>query len=184
MACSRSGGLTPFYLSPITPGLVKRVWKKKSSNYFTGEDGISYHHQKKKVPSSHNFLATLFTNILLKSHSAPAVWSKAKIRILFKGSDPKLPSNFQPIALSSTIGKIFHKILATILEWFLFSNDLIDSSIQKVFLTGVNGTLEHIFTVSAILENALQYHLPLSIIFIDVKKIHSGLCPTTTLMIF
>ena len=104
--------LTPFDLSPITPGLVKRVLKKRSSNYSPGEDGISYHHLK-KVPSSHHFLATLFTKILLKSHSAPPVWRKAKIKLLFKGGDSKLPSNFRPIALTSTIGKLFHKILAT-----------------------------------------------------------------------
>ena len=56
------------------------------------------------------------------------------------------------------------------LERFLFSNDLIDSSIQKGFLTGVNGTFEHIFSVCTILDNAMQCHLPLSMTFIDLKK--------------
>ena len=113
------------------------------------------------MPASHHFLATLFTKILLKSHSAPPVWSKAKIKLHFKGGDPKLPHNVQPIAFTSTIGKLLHKILAIRLERFLFSNDLIDSTIQKGFLTGVNGTFEHIFSVSEILDNALQHNLPL-----------------------
>jgi len=72
------------------------------------------------------------------SHSAPPVWSKAKIKLLFKGGDPKQPTNFRPIALTSTIGKLFHKILAIRLETFLYSNDLIDPSAQKGFLTGIN----------------------------------------------
>ena len=86
--------LTPFDISPITLSLVKRVLKKRSSNSSPGEDGISYHHLK-KVPSAHHFLATLFSKILLKSHSAQSVWSKAKIRLLFKGGDPKQPSNYR-----------------------------------------------------------------------------------------
>ena len=87
----------------------------------------------------------------------------------FKGGDPKQPSNFLPIAPTSTVGKLFHKILAIRLEIFLCSNDLINLSAQKVFLKGINGTFEHIFSVSAISDNALLHHLPLAMIFIDLK---------------
>jgi len=52
----------------------------------------------------------------------------------------------------------------------LYSNDLIDPSAQKGFLTGINGTFEHIFSVSAILDNALLHHLPLAMTFIDLKN--------------
>ena len=128
--------LTPFDISPITLSLVKRVLKKRSSNSFAGEDGISYHHLK-KVPSVHNFLATLFSKILLKSHSAPSVWSKAKIKLLFKGSDPKQLSNFCPITLRSSEGKLFYMILAVRLERFLYLNNFIDRSAQKMFLMGI-----------------------------------------------
>ena len=160
---------TSFDLSPITPGLVKNVLKKRSSNSSPGDDGITYHHLK-KVPSCHHFLSTLFSKILLQSRSAPSVWCKAKIKLLFKGVDPKLPENVCPIALISTIGKLFHKILAIRLENFLGMNDLIDSSVQKRFMKGVNGTFEHIFSVSAILDNALHHKLPLPMTFIDLKN--------------
>ena len=159
---------SPFGISPITPSLVKGVLKKGSSNSSPREDGISYHHLK-KVPSAHHFHTTRFSKILLKSHSAPSVWSKAKIKLIFKRGDSKQPSNFRPIALTSTVGTLFHKILAIRLERFLYSNDLIDPSAQKGFLTGINDTFEHIFSVSAILDKALL-HLPLAMTFIDLKN--------------
>ena len=159
--------LTPFDISPITPSLLKIVLKKRSSNSSPGEDEISYHHLK-KVPSTH-FFATLFSNIVLKSYFSPTVWSKAKIKLPFKEGDPKPPSNFCPDNLTSTVGKLFLKIFAIRLERFLYSNNLIDPPAQKVFLTGINGTFEHIFSVSAILDNNLLHHLPLAMTFIDLK---------------
>ena len=62
-------------------------------------------------------------------------------------------------------------------------NNLIHSSVQKGFLTGVNGTFEHIFSVSAILDNALHPKLPLAMTFIDLKM-HLDLCLIVILIIF
>ena len=66
---------------------------------------------------------------------------------------------FKCITLTSIVGKLFHKVLAIPLQRFLYLNNLIDPSAQKGFLTGINGTFEHIFSVSAILDNALFHHL-------------------------
>ena len=61
--------------------------------------------------------------------------------------DTSNPEHFRPIALTSTVGKFFNKLIATRLEKFLRSNHLIDTSLQKRFLTNINGTMEHIFAV-------------------------------------
>ena len=102
--------MTPFSLSPITPGKVKRVLMKRSSNSSPGDDGITYHHLK-KMPSTHRFLAALFSKILCEEHVSPDVWCEARIKLIFKGGDSKSPANFRPIALTSTIGKLFTKTL-------------------------------------------------------------------------
>ena len=47
------------------------------------------------------------------------------------------------IALTSVLGKIFHKILASRLEQFAIDNEVIDPSTQKGFLKGINGVIEH-----------------------------------------
>ena len=76
--------MIPFDLSPITPGCIKKMLRKRSSNSAPGDDGITYHHLK-KMPSTHHFLATLFSKILLEKQEAPESWSKAKIKLIFKG---------------------------------------------------------------------------------------------------
>ena len=44
------------------------------------------------------------------------------------------------------------------------------SSIKVGFLSHINGTMEHIFAVSAIVQNAIQHGLPLSLTFLDLKN--------------
>ena len=138
--------MTPFDLSAITPGSLKRILAKRSSNSSPGDDGITYHHLK-KMPSTHHFLATLFSKILLEKQTAPDSWCEAGIKLVFKGGDKRSPANFRPIALTSAVGKLFHKIIALRLEQFALENNIIDTSLQKGFLTGINGTMEHIFSI-------------------------------------
>ena len=161
--------MTPFDLLPITPGTIKRILMKRPSNSSPGDDGISYHHLK-KMPSTHHFLATLFSKILRENQIAPDAWCDARIKLIFKGGDNQSPVNFRPIALTSVVGKLFHKIIALRLEQFLSDNKIIDTSIQKGFLTNINGTMEHIFTVSAIVQNAIQLRLPLAMTFLDLAN--------------
>ena len=100
----------------------------------------------------------------------PESWCQAKITLIPKNQDLSNPENFHPIALTSAIGKLFNKILAVRLEHFLRDNDIIDTSLQKGFLSNLNGTMEHIFAISAIIQNAVQNGLPLSVTFLDLKN--------------
>ena len=103
--------MTPFDLSLITPGSIRRVLAKRSSSSSPGEDGNTYHHLK-KMPSTHHFLATLFSKILLCNQAAPDSWCEARIKLVFKKGDDHLPANFRPIVLTSVVGKLYHKIIA------------------------------------------------------------------------
>ena len=96
--------------------------------------------------------------LILKSHTAPQPWCFAKTTLVPKNGDPSTPTNFRPIAMSSVIGKLFHKILARRIESFLLANKIIDASTQKGFLRGMNGVMEHILAVNAILENAKDHN--------------------------
>ena len=100
------------------------------------------------MPSTHHFLATLFSTILLEKHTAPESWCEARIKLVYKGGDDHLPANFRPTALTSAVGKLFHKIIALRLEMFVMDNGIINTSFKKNFLTGINSTMEHIFCIS------------------------------------
>jgi len=78
-----------FDLSAITPSTIRNVLKGRPSNSSPGEDGITYHHLKKSLPSAHYFLATLFSKILLEDHVAPESWCQAKIKLIPKSSKPE-----------------------------------------------------------------------------------------------
>ena len=163
--------LFDFDLTPITPSLVKKVLKKRPSGSAPGDDGITYHHLK-MMPSTHHFLATLFSKILLQSQSPPSSWCQAKVITIHKKGDSQDPANFRPIALTSVIGKLHHKILACRLEDYLTQNSIIDKSLQKGFLRGVNGCIEHVFAVQSMmmLVNAQEHSQPLALSFIDLRN--------------
>ena len=132
-----------FDLSPITPGHIRSLLKRCKHASAPGEDRITYSHLK-HLPTCHHFLATLF-KIFIGSQSSPPSWSKGKITLIHKSGDTGDLANYRPIILSPVIGKLFHKIIALRLEKFCLSNNVIDLSIQKGFLSGINGTMEHIF---------------------------------------
>ena len=159
----------PFNLSPITPRQIKGFLKKRSSNSTPGDDKISYH-ALKKLPSIHHFLATLFSKILLSSQKPPSSWCTARILPIHKKGNSVDPANFRPIALTSAVGKLFHAILSSRLEKYAIANKFLDSSVQKGFLKGINGCIEHIFSIQQILCNAKQHSRPLSLTFIDLKN--------------
>ena len=148
-----------FDLSPITSSIIKRLLKRYKKPSAPGMDKITYG-QLRNLPTCHHFLATLYTKIMRESMEAPSQWGQGEIILIHKKSDQSTPSNYRPIILSSTISKLFHKILALRMERFCLANKIINPSIQKDFLSGVNGTMEHIFTLTSviIMPEKMTYH--------------------------
>ena len=56
------------------------------------------------------------------------------------------------------------------MEHFLLQNGIINPSTQKGFLRNMNGVIEHIPALNAILDQARELRLPLSITFLDLKN--------------
>ncbi len=143
---------TPFDLSPITPSIVKNILKSRKNNSAPGPDSIYYGYLK-HLPCTHHLLATLYTKILL-SGTAPSCWSLSNITLLHKSGSTSDPTNFRMIALSSSVGKTFHLILAARFQSFLLSNKLIDPTMQKAFLSKINGCVEHCSVLNSLLLHA------------------------------
>jgi len=121
-------------------------------------DGITYYHLS-YLSSSHHFMATLFNKILEKG-TAPNCWGTAQIKLIYKNSSTSDPSNFRPITLISVVGKLLHKILSHRLERYLRANKYLDIGVQKGFVTGMPGVFEHIYSLSAIMQDAATYKSP------------------------
>ena len=158
-----------FDTTPITADMIWRALKKSNKSSSPGDNGLTYHHLW-KLPSTHGFLAILFNTIIESRQPPPSNWSSARIRLICKGSDVSSPGNFRPIALSSCVGKLLNKIIATRMERFLLQNGIINPSTQKGFLRNMTGVIEHIHALNAILDQARELRLPLSITFLDLKN--------------
>ena len=154
-----------FYLAPnptIVGGLLVDLWKSK----FHVADPTYYH--LNHLPSAHHFIVTLFNKILEKGVS-PACWGSARIKLIYKSVDSSDPSNFYPIALTCVIGKLFHKIISHHLEDYLIMNNVIDTTVQKGFITGLSGVFEYVYSVSYA-TRCFFIKKPLMITFLDLKN--------------
>ena len=161
--------MTEFSISPVTPSLIKRFLRKLPNASAPGPDRISYLHLK-KLPSTHHFLATLFSNIILTNHRSPTIWCKGILHLIHKGGDTESLENFCPISLTSCVGKLLHRILASRLVEFMMANNIINPELQKGFLSGNPKVFEHVLSLNAIIDNAKQHSLPLSMTFIDLRN--------------
>ena len=130
-------------MSTMVQKLIQIILRKCSLSSSPGSDGITYLHLR-KLPSTHHFLATLYSKILAHTQLPPTSWRMGKLTLIYKASPANNPTNFCPIALTSVVGKLFHNITAHCLESYLLSNETLDTSTQKGFPSGVNGTFEHI----------------------------------------
>ena len=66
----------------------------------------------------------------------PSLWKKAVVMPLFKKGSSDTPSNYRPISLISTVGKIIERVVNKRLIYnFFYSNNLIYKS-QSGFLSG------------------------------------------------
>ena len=140
----------PFDNSPIKPRDIKKVLSKAKKNSAPGPDGVSYG-VLLKLESTHHILATLF-NKVQSLGSAPPSWGESVVKLIHKKGATSDPSNFRMIALTGCIGKTYHLILAKRLTDYLTANNLIDSTMQKAFIPGINGCIEH----NAIMEEAIK----------------------------
>ena len=58
-------------------------------------------------------LCDLF-NFSLSSGKVPSIWKEANVTPIFKKDDPSIISNYRPISLLSTIGKVLKKMCTKI----------------------------------------------------------------------
>ena len=73
------------------------------------------------------------------------------------------------IALSSVFGKTFHQILASRTTDCLTENNFIDSSVQKAFIRGINGVIEHNQVLGEITCHAKRNNRTCHITFFDLE---------------
>ena len=155
-----------FDMNSFKPKDVKNVLKRKKARSAPGDDGLMYG-MLKHLYCTHHFLATLY-NKILESGDPPEMWSESKVALIFKSGETTKPENFRMISLTCCIGKIFNQISSERMSTYLTTNEFIDKRVQKAFINGVNGCIEHNQVVHEILKHARCKQKTLHITFFDL----------------
>ncbi|GBO08913.1 Retrovirus-related Pol polyprotein from type-1 retrotransposable element R2 [Araneus ventricosus] len=161
--------------SPILelPFTVQEVAKKlkDAENTSAGPDRLTYFHWK-SVEGAASFLCNVF-NACIHFRKIPPSWKNSTTILLPKSGDPNLPANWRPIALSSTIYKLFTKCLAARLTNWIEKFDVL-SPCQKGF-TPFDGVIEHNYVLNRALENARKKRKDLCVAFLDISNAFGSL---------
>ena len=145
---------TPYNLSPYTSEDIQKALSKKCPNSAPGDDDILYGYLA-KLPQTHEFLSTLFTQIRDTS-KAPEVWTMSKIILLTKSEETNTdePSDFRMIALTANVAKLFHSMESSRTISFMITNGYLDPSAQKAYIQGINGCVEHVQVIQEVINHA------------------------------
>jgi len=98
----------------------------------------------------------------------PEEWAKSIIVPLYKKGDADNPDNYRGISLLSTASKIFTSILNSRLTKWAETNSVINEA-QAGFRQGYS-TVDHIFTLHAMIEKQFSKNGKLYVAFVDFAK--------------
>jgi hypothetical protein len=107
-------------------------------------------------------------NIIICSGDYPKIWGSGNITSLFKGGDPDNTNNYRGITITSSLGKLFNRILNNRLESFR-SNENLTIKEQIAYEKGKR-TTDHLFTLQTLLEKYNFNKKNMYACFIDMRK--------------
>ena len=176
----KSDGFTPYQesvnqfqessklYSPIEPMEIL-VTIKESKSVAESFDNCEVHPSMLKHLGS-NALQALSTLFSLCLRNGKWLWNASNIVFLKKEGKKSYDKagSYRPISLSSYIGKLFERILASRLETYFISIGLFDSN-QEGFSKGRN-TVRYLHRLTAGIKGDIQKKLTVLCLFIDFEK--------------
>jgi hypothetical protein len=152
-------------LDPFSPEDVTN-YLSSVHNSAPGEDGIRYAALKQTDPKGEALCAIY--NACLKARKVPSAWKKAEIILLHKKGNPHCIDNWRPIALSSTLYKVYTGMLAKRLMRVCTVTNTINET-QKGFMQ-TEGCQEHIFVLNDIIHRARNLKSLTNVVWLDFSN--------------
>ncbi len=151
----------------ITALEVQDAIRALKSNKAPGPDGLCEELYKYSDARIVNFLMIYF-NKLFESGMFPLAWSESVIQPLHKKGNKNSPDNYRGISLLNVSGKLCSYVLNKRLTDWVEEHGLINEA-QAGFRRNYS-TIDHIFTLLALVQRQLLNHGKLYVAFIDFKK--------------
>ena len=153
----------------FTPKMISKALQKKATSYSApGIDGLTYRTLAHFLPWLAAELAPLFNKLILEGN-CPEIWRHGWTVLLHKGGEKKL-ANYRPITLTPTLAKLFHGMVAAWLEPAILKAGIISTAVQKGFLSGVAGAIEHDLVLDETLWQAKTEKRTMSMVLVDLKN--------------
>lgn len=152
----------------ISPSEIKSIIKHLKTRKSPGLDNIT----NKAIKMFGNKTTAALTSIYnsaLRLGYFPNEWKIAIILAFNKPhKDPRLPSNYRPISLLSSLSKIFEKLILTRLNKFLSANCVIPTT-QFGFKPN-HATTHQLLRITEHIANAFHHKQHTLSIFLDIEK--------------
>jgi hypothetical protein len=164
-----------FEMRPPTIKELRNSARRKRNGACPGLDAITYVPFKKCIAII-AFLHRLGIKIW-KLLQVADDWAQAMMNLLKKGSmteDLEIVSEFRPITMTATMGKVLLSIISDRLQRFLVHNQYIPRKIQKGFLAGIAGCVEHSFMLFEAMKEAKEEQRQIVVSWIDLMNAYGS----------
>ncbi|GAA6064832.1 receptor-type tyrosine-protein phosphatase F-like, partial [Tachysurus ichikawai] len=148
--------------SSIPQAEVTEVVEKLLSGKAPGVDEIRPEYLKSLDVVGLSWLTRLY-NIAWRLGTVPLDWQTGVVVPLFKKGDRRMCSNYRGITLLSLPGKVYARVL---------ERRIVEPRIQEEqcgFRPG-RGTLDHLYTLTRLLEGSWEFAQPVHMCFVDLEK--------------
>ena len=161
---------THFVASTCPPSFAQfsAVIRSRRNSSAPGPNGIPYIVWK-RCPNLQMRLFSIISRAW-KSTEIPPSWQQAVIRLVHISGSPNERSNFRPIALTNCDGKIFFALVAKSVLKHMTKNSFFDLRLQKGFLLGVSGCIEHTSLISEALRDARSHQRSICVSWLDLRN--------------
>ena len=112
-------------------------------------------------------LTKLF-NVIMSTNCYPKSWTEGLIVPILKSGNLTDPNNYRGITLSSSVGKIFTKILSDRLMKFVTENEILHNA--QIGFMPKKQTSDHIFVLKSIIDLYKTKRKHVFACFVDLKK--------------
>ena len=150
----------------ITQENIIDIIKSLKINKAPGIDSISHHILKNTVDTIS--IPLLLFNKCIEYSQFPNVWNKAHVMLISKKGDKHSPSNYRPIALLSSVGKIFESIIHKHLHNFMIETNLL-CKYQSGLLPN-NSTVYQLLEIYHYVFMGIEERKNTCLVFCDISK--------------
>ena len=158
-------GIQQLEIPPFLTSEIRHAIQNLKSVKSPGEDGITNYVLKAIIEPITPILTDLF-NRILDIGVIPHEWENSIITLLFKKGDHSDIGNYRPISLLQTTYKVFTSIILKRLRYPLEQHQ----PREQAGFRARYSTMDHIFTLTQVIERYTEYNKQLYIAFIDYSK--------------